>query len=136
LALWGEGDGLALTGRFLLAGCPLTMKTMGETVRGLREKKGISLRKLSRLVGLSPSFISDLEIGRRYPKAEGLEAIANALGVPASELAELDHRSSVEDLKRLLVKDPAWGPVFRRLYSAGIGGSLTPADLMKKIPGS
>lgn len=135
--VWGEGDGLALTGRFRVPFCPLTMKTktMGETVRRLREEMGISLRELSRRVGVSASFMSDLEVGRRHPKADRLEAIAQELGVPASELAELDHRSSIEDLKRLLAKDPAWGPVFRQLYAAGVDGILTPAALKKKIPG-
>lgn len=107
---------------------------MGESVRGLREGMGISLRELSRRVGVSPSFLSDLEIGRRYPKPERLEEIARALAVPVSELAGLDYRSSVEDLKRLLAKDAEWGPVLRQLYSAGMDGSLTPATLSKKIP--
>lgn len=104
-------------------------------MRRLREGIGISLRELSRRVGVSPSFMSDVEIGRRHPKPVRLEAIAKELGVPVSDLAELDHRSSLDDLKRLLAKDPAWGPVFRRLYAAGADGSLTPAALLKKIPG-
>ena len=110
--------------------------TLGESVRKLREKKGISLRELSRQVGVSPSFLSDLENGRRHPKADRLDEIAKVLGVPSSELAELDHRSSLEDLKRLLAKDPGWGLAFRSLYSAACDGTLTPDVLLKMLPTS
>lgn len=37
----------------------------GDYYRQLREKKHISLRELGKIVGLSPSYISDLERGLR-----------------------------------------------------------------------
>jgi transcriptional regulator with XRE-family HTH domain len=42
---------------------------------------GISQMELAARADLSSSFIGEIEIGRRYPSAEKLEAIAKALGV-------------------------------------------------------
>ena len=109
------------------------MHSLGEKVREVREGLGISMRELSRSAGVSSSFLSEIENGHRYPKAASLAKIAKALGVGVGELGEHDHRSSLEDLKRLLHRDPAWGAVFRRISSAAGDGSLTPSALMKKL---
>lgn len=109
------------------------MQTLGEKVQELRNGKGISMRELARRTGISSSFLGEIEAGRRYPKEAYLAAIAKELGVNASELGELDTRSSVDDLKRLVDRDPAWGKAFRRIASAASDGALTPAALLKKL---
>ena len=109
------------------------MQTLGEKVQELRNRKGISMRELARRTGISSSFLAEIEAGRRYPKEAFLAAIAKELGVSAGKLGELDTRSSVEDLKRLVDRDPAWGKAFRRIASAASDGTLTPAALMKRL---
>ena len=37
----------------------------GKRIRALREKKGMSLRRLAAGMGFSAPFVSDLELGRR-----------------------------------------------------------------------
>lgn len=37
----------------------------GKRVRKAREDKAMSLRKLAHLMGITPPFLSDLELGRR-----------------------------------------------------------------------
>ncbi|SIJ30593.1 XRE family transcriptional regulator with cupin sensor [Mycobacteroides abscessus subsp. bolletii] len=54
---------------------------VGLRLRAAREKVGISVRELSRRVGVSPSFISQVELGRTAPSVGTLYAIANELGL-------------------------------------------------------
>lgn len=42
----------------------------GELLGNARRKKKITLRKLGQLVGLTPSFLSEIEMGRRLPPKE------------------------------------------------------------------
>lgn len=112
------------------------MKTLplGEIMRKLREDLGISLREFSRRAELSPSFVSDVENGRRYPSLMRLKRIAKTLNVPVSRLADVDHRVTLALLRGMLEDDPDWGPVFRRIHAAAADGALVPAALMKKLP--
>ena len=107
--------------------------SLGDKVRQLRNKMDISMRELARRTGISSSFMGEIEAGRRYPKEAYLAAIAKELGVKVGELRKLDTRSSLEDLKRLVDRDPAWGTAFNRISSAASDGTLTPAALMKKL---
>jgi len=109
------------------------MQTLGEKMQELRNGKGISMRELARRTGISSSFMAEIEAGRRYPKEAFLAAIAKELGANVAELGELDTRSSLEDLKRLVDKDPAWGTAFKRISSAASDGTLTPSALMKRL---
>ena len=54
--------------------------TLGQKIRELRERKGMSLRVLATKAEVSAPFLSDLEHGRRG--TEQLDKIAKALGVP------------------------------------------------------
>ena len=42
-------------------------RTLGTELRKLRKKKGMTLREFARQVGVSASFVSDIELGRRSP---------------------------------------------------------------------
>lgn len=109
------------------------MQTLGDKVQELRNRKGFSMRELARRTGISSSFMAEIEAGRRYPKEAFLAAIAKELGVSAGKLGELDTRSSVDDLKRLVDRDPAWGAAFKRISSAASDGTLTPSALIRKL---
>lgn len=91
--------------------------TLGEKIKELRLGLGMSLRAFATKVEKSPPFISDIELGRRYPSDEVLELIAKELRVEPSQLKQLDTRSSLDDLKRLAQKDPEWGLAFRAVAS-------------------
>ena len=106
----------------------------GEKMRKLREGLGISLREFCRRAELSPSFVSDVENGRRYPSSTRLKRIAKTLGVPVKDLAELDPRITLTLLRGMLERDPAWGPVFRKIHAAAADGDLDPASLMEILP--
>ena len=59
---------------------------LGKTIRETREQKGITLRRLAKDIGVSPSFISQVEQGKASPSIESLTQIAKMLGVTSSYL--------------------------------------------------
>lgn len=103
--------------------------TLGEKIRGLREKKDISLRELARLVDISPSFMSDIELGRRNPSKEILEKIANKLGTSLNDLELFDKRTTLAEINQLMTTNPRFGIAFRRVLEE----KLSPDELMKII---
>src|SRR5439155_2862935 len=54
---------------------------VGELLRRIREKRGVSLRTLADKSGFSPSFISQVENGQASPSIASLEKIVGALDV-------------------------------------------------------
>lgn len=64
------------------------MSFFGEKLKNARIKKRITFRKLSELVGLSPSFLSELEKGIRQPpkEEEKIKNLAIVLGIDQDQL--------------------------------------------------
>ena len=97
------------------------IKTFGEFVREKRDALDISLREFARKLGdISPAHISDIENGRRYPSDELLRKMSQVLGVSIAELEKHDSRPPVEELKRMVQKDPTYGVALRRLAETKI----------------
>jgi transcriptional regulator with XRE-family HTH domain len=115
----------------------MTHRTLGEVVRELREKADLSLRELAKKIDVSPPFLSDLELGRRYPSDETLQKIAKALKVTAEELKQHDHRirDSVADLKRLIESNPRLGFAFRTAVDELKQGKLTAEQFEQRVKG-
>lgn len=59
---------------------------LGPRIRAERTKRGMSLRKLAREVGVSASMISQIETAKSQPSVSTLYAITNALSVSIEEL--------------------------------------------------
>lgn len=104
------------------------MKTLGERIRELREEKDLSLRELAKKVGgLSAAFLSDVELGRRYPSDKVLADMARALGTTVEELRRYDTRPPVDEIKRLSTANPTYGFAFRRV----VASEVPPEELIK-----
>jgi transcriptional regulator with XRE-family HTH domain len=58
----------------------------GKGLEKARRNAGLSQRKLGQLAGLDPSYVSQLEAGKRRPSLEALEKLANAAAVPINVL--------------------------------------------------
>jgi transcriptional regulator with XRE-family HTH domain len=106
-----------------------TMKTLGQRIRELRETKDLSLRELAKKLEVSAAFLSDVELGRRFPSDDVLAKMAKILAVPASELKAHDARPPVEDLKRISAADPTYGFALRRI----VEGNVPAEELMKFV---
>lgn len=58
----------------------------GMKLRALRNERKLSLQRFSNMLGLSPSYLNEIENGKKYPKVEKIIQIAQVLGVPYDEL--------------------------------------------------
>jgi transcriptional regulator with XRE-family HTH domain len=96
------------------------METLGSFIRKSREAKDISLREFARRIGISAAFVSDIELGRRFPSEDMLLKIAEELNQNAEELRKLDTRAPVEEIKRMAEADPTFGLAFRTLVDRNI----------------
>ncbi|MFM8373157.1 MAG: helix-turn-helix domain-containing protein [Bacteroidota bacterium] len=60
---------------------------LGLKVRQFRQELGWSFEDLSRETGISVSYLNEIEKGKKYPKSENREILANALGTTESFLS-------------------------------------------------
>lgn len=106
---------------------------LGDRIQKLRKEKEISLRELARRSGISPSFLSEIENGKNFPSPDTLKILASRLRVSVASLRELDVRSQLSAVKRLIRKDPLWGAVFQKLANAGENGTISPQQMLKNL---
>jgi transcriptional regulator with XRE-family HTH domain len=82
---------------------------IGEQIRQLRLKKGLSLTEFARRVGMSKSMISQIELGKSNPSVETVRQLAAVLQVPVFTLF-LEGNDSQDMLvkkdKRIKIKVP------------------------------
>jgi transcriptional regulator with XRE-family HTH domain len=64
--------------------------SMGDRLRQARQARGLSLRGLAEVLGVSPSLISQVETGRAKPSVNTLYALANELGISLDVLLFMD----------------------------------------------
>lgn len=109
------------------------MKTQGERIRELREERDLSLRELARSLDVSAAFMSDVELGRRYPTAEMLGKIAKKLRTTLEDLQSHDSRAPVDELRRMASSNPAFGFALRRMVDGIADDRLTPEELLAML---
>lgn len=69
---------------------PLSLRLLlGLKLRSFRNERGLGLRDLAELTGLSVSYLSEIETGRKYPKLQKLLTLASSLGVGYEDLVSL-----------------------------------------------
>jgi transcriptional regulator with XRE-family HTH domain len=107
--------------------------SLGQRLHELRDKADLSLRELSRKVGISGPFLSDIELGRRFPSEEILAKLAGALNVSLEDLNQYDNREQIADLKRLMDSDPKLGFAFRTAVEKVKSGELTAEELIARL---
>jgi transcriptional regulator with XRE-family HTH domain len=105
------------------------MKALGQYLRELRDRRDISLREFAQKLGLSATFVSDIELGKRHPSDEVLASMSKMLGVSLSDLKEHDTRPPVEELKRITAANPSYAFAFRQV----IEKNVSPEDLLKLV---
>jgi transcriptional regulator with XRE-family HTH domain len=107
------------------------MKTLGERIRELREKRDLSVRELAKKIGVSAPFLSDVELGRRHPSDDVLKSIAAILETSFEELHKHDSRPPVQELRRMAASDPAMGFALRQVVDQGVTSDEL-LDFLKK----
>ena len=84
-------------------------------MRRRRDELDLSLREFAKRLDCSAAFISDIELGRRYPSEKVLAEIARVLEVKIEELQAMDVRPPIDDIKRLTQSDPRFALAFRTM---------------------
>lgn len=62
---------------------------LGVKLRALRQGQRLGLKAVAKKAGLSVSYLSEIEQGKKYPRADKLVDLAHALGVPYDDLVSL-----------------------------------------------
>jgi transcriptional regulator with XRE-family HTH domain len=107
--------------------------SLGQRLRELRDKADLSLRELAKRIGISSPFLSDIELGRRFPSEEILAKLARALNVSLEHLKQYDNREPIADLKRLVDSNPKLGFAFRTAVEKVKSGELTAEELIARL---
>ena len=95
----------------------------GLKLRQLREVRGLGLKELSTLAHISPSYMTEIEKGKKYPKADKIMQLAEALGVPYDEMVSLKLGEALNPLESFLDS-----PIIQVLPLQMFG--LTPRDIL------
>lgn len=74
----------------------------GLKVKMLRQEKGLSLAELSNQTGISISYLNEIEKGKKYPKADKISLMANALDTQYDWLVSLKLSRKFGPLAELL----------------------------------
>lgn len=91
------------------------MKTFGDRIKELRDKKDLSLRELAKQLKLTAPFLSDIETGKRFPSDDTMMLLANALDTTVEDLSQYDSRPPIAEMKRMANQNPALGIAFRKI---------------------
>lgn len=75
-----------------------------ENIKEIRNGENLSQQELAEKCGLSPSFLGEIEIGKKYPSLQTLEKIALALKIDVYRLL-LDKDSSGDPRLNAFAKD-------------------------------
>ena len=86
-------------------------KRFRERLRDWRLKRGLTQEELARKADVPTVSVSHFETGHRFPNAESLRRLANALGVSADYLLGRVKEPTGEDLQ---AADPEIALLFRR----------------------
>lgn len=65
---------------------PLLREALGEALRDIRTRNGMTLRELSDIASVSPGYLSELERGRKEVSSELLASVCNGLSVSVSDV--------------------------------------------------
>lgn len=74
-------------------------------LRFIRQKKGMSVQDIKKKSGLSLSYLSEIESGKKYPKADKILLLAEALEVSFEELVSTKVPRQLQPLAELLQSD-------------------------------
>ena len=97
---------------------------LGERLRALRRKRGLTLEVLAGRSGVSRAMISKLERGEKNPTLVVAAKLAEGLEVSLSQLVGVEQRREVVVVpreRRMVMRDPGTG-FERQLLSPSFGG--------------
>ena len=103
--------------------------TLGDRIRQARLASGMSLRGLAREVGVSASFVSDIERNKRLPSMDVMSRMCGVLGIDKSELVDLDPRFPLSSLRDIMDASPHWIGAMHAMVAAIDSGVVSSEDV-------
>ena len=79
--------------------------TIGDNIKKIRAEKKLSQKALGNILGVSQAMIAQYETGKRIPKIETVDRIANALDVPRGALLTAVSPKEKGAMVKLGIKD-------------------------------
>ncbi|MCC5932788.1 MAG: helix-turn-helix domain-containing protein [Candidatus Cyclonatronum sp.] len=101
----------------------------GLKLNQLRSKKNLSLKELSAASGVSASYLNEIEKGKKYPKADKIVALAEALDISYDDLVSLKLEAELNPLSEIL-KNGTLQDIPFELFG------LEPSDIMELMSNS
>lgn len=74
---------------------------IGERLKALRKARGLSRNRLAQMSGVSQSYLSDIEAGKKNPTVEVLNRLCKALEISLVEFFEETRKELHPDAARL-----------------------------------
>jgi transcriptional regulator with XRE-family HTH domain len=117
------------------------VRELGRFIRDQRGASRLSLRRLSKLAGISNPYLSQIERGLRRPSAEILQAIAKALRISAETLyikaGILEERTDTANLPAVIRRDESLTATQKQLlldvYQSFQGGAKPRRTSVRKV---
>jgi transcriptional regulator with XRE-family HTH domain len=106
---------------------------LGAYLRKTREEQGVSLSGLARSIGISPSTLSEIELGKRNASNALLVKIARGLKVDVGLLQGLDYWAALKDFREMLELDPRLSLAFTRAVQAVKSGQTEEGALAQHL---
>lgn len=86
--------------------------SVGETIKRLRNEKGLTQKELAKKLGLAPTAISAWERNANKPLMDKLSIMANMFNVPISTFYEhMEKPDNIIEINQRMVKIPVLGPI-------------------------
>ena len=98
-----------------------------------RREMGFSVRGLAILSGVSPSYISDIETGRRDANDKQLQLLLAALYMKYADIEAHDCRPPVHEIRELCQTDKRLGVAFRAIVTAIKMGRVKATDIIAML---
>lgn len=105
--------------------------TVGKILKNSRKNNGLTLRQLSQQSGVSLTFISDIENGRRKPSPEKAKALAEALGIDVTLLLDEKVAGMIEEIQE--DAGAVSNPDIRAIARAGKNMTAGEAEELRKL---
>lgn len=74
----------------------------GLKLKQLRQERNLNFADFAKQTGMSVSYLNEIEKGKKFPKEDKIELLAQALGVNVAELTSLDLGKNLTPLAELL----------------------------------
>jgi transcriptional regulator with XRE-family HTH domain len=99
---------------------------IGPRIRAERERRNVTIRALARVIGVSPSLISQIETGKSQPSVSSLYSITSALGLSLEDLFDANDAESSET--QGTITSVAGIRYLRSDRAKGVGPHVSPDD--------